>query len=66
MICEHCEDEGHYWFHPYHEQDTEEEEFDELEKEIGIYAYCDMRQVYSTLTGCECGCHKKEETNDTI
>lgn len=30
---------------------------------IGIYAWCDMRRVYDTTTGCECGCHTKEVNN---
>ena len=63
MICKDCEDKGHYWFAPEYE-DMKAYEFgetmDELEKTIGIYAYCDMRRVYDTRTGCECGCHKKE------
>jgi|WetSurMetagenome_2_1015567.scaffolds.fasta_scaffold763721_1 hypothetical protein len=56
MICRHCEDEGHYWF----AEDDEELDKD-TEKLIGLYAYCDMRRVYSTLTGCECGCHQVNE-----
>jgi hypothetical protein len=63
MICKECEEKGHYWFSGDYEDFTEEE-FIELEDEIGIYAYCDMRQVYNTLTGCECGCHNKERTNE--
>ncbi len=61
MICEHCQEEGHYWF-----AEDDEELDPELEKLIGIYAYCDMRQVYSTLTGCECGCHNKKEVQEAI
>lgn len=52
MICEKCQDEGHYWF----AEDNQEID-KETEALIGIYAWCDMRQVFSTLTGCECGCH---------
>lgn len=60
MICEKCQDEGHYWFATKYDG-MEEDEFDrcmeKLEETTGIYAYCDMRQVFSTLTECECGCH---------
>ena len=55
MICEKCQDEGHYWF-----ADDDVAINKELGELIGIYAWCDMRQVFSTLTGCECGCHDKE------
>jgi hypothetical protein len=55
MICEHCLDEGHYWFA------DDEEISEELEKLIGIYAWCDMRQVFDTRTNCECGCHKEDK-----
>ena len=59
MICDECLDKGHYWFA------NDDEELDpETEKLIGIYAWCDMRQVFSTVTGCECGCHDKEERHE--
>jgi hypothetical protein len=59
MICDECQDKGHYWFA------NDDEELDpETEKLIGIYAWCDMRQVFSTVTGCECGCHSKEEHHE--
>jgi hypothetical protein len=61
MICEECQDEGHYWFA---EDDVELDP--ETEKLIGIYAWCDQRQVFSTLTGCECGCHNKNKGNENI
>ena len=52
MICTTCEDGGHYWF-----AEDDQEISKELEELIGVYGYCDMRQVYSTLAECECGCH---------
>ena len=52
MICETCQDEGHFWF-----AEDDQEIDPELEDRIGVYAHCDMRQVFSTLTPCECGCH---------
>lgn len=54
MICQECQDKGHYWF-----ADDDEELSPELEKLIGIYAWCDMRQVFDTRTNCKCGCHKQ-------
>ena len=58
MICRKCEDEGHYWFSP--EYDSEPGGMPpKLTKKIGIYGSCDMRQVYATGVGCQCGCHKK-------
>lgn len=52
MICDKCQDEGHYWFA---EDDVEIDK--ETEELIGKYAYCDMREIFDTRTGCECGCH---------
>lgn len=56
MICDSCQDAGHYWF-----ADDDEPISKELEELIGVYAWCDMRQVFDTRTGCECGCHTKEK-----
>ncbi len=58
MICNKCEELGHYWFA------NDDEELDKETAElIGIYAWCDMRQVYNTdVKECECGCHKVKET----
>lgn len=58
MICDSCLDKGHYWF-----ADDDEEIGPELEELIGLYAWCDMRRVYATGVGCECGCHEKEKQN---
>lgn len=54
MICEDCEEKGHYWF-----AEDDKEISNGLTALIGIYADCDMRQVFDTRTDCECGCHKK-------
>ena len=56
MICDYCEGEGHYWFA------NDDEPLDqETEDLIGIYAYCDMREVYRLSTPCQCGCHGRDK-----
>ena len=56
MICEQCQENGHYWF-----AEDDQELPKELEELIGVYAYCDMRQVFATGIPCECGCHSKNK-----
>lgn len=57
MICKSCEEKGHYWFSP--DWDGNEGGMDaKTTKKVGIYGSCDMRQVYDTGVGCQCGCHK--------
>jgi hypothetical protein len=61
MICEHCEEQGHYWFSEDYAEYTPD---DELPSWLGPYAYCDMRQVYQLSVGCECLCgHGKKKGN---
>ena len=60
MICKDCEEKGHYWFHP--DWEGEPNGMDaKTTKKVGIYGHCDMRQVYHTGVGCQCGCHKKNQ-----
>lgn len=51
MICDKCEEAGHYWF------DCEEEE--DIDEMWGLYSWCDMRRVFDDRFPCECGCHKR-------
>lgn len=59
MICEKCQDEGHFWF-AYDDEPIDKE----TEDLIGIYAWCDMRRVYQLGIGCECSCHEKEKNEN--
>lgn len=55
MICDYCNDNGHYWF-----ADDDIELTPTETAKYGEYGGCDMRLVFALGTVCMCGCEELE------